>query len=52
MPPVADAVAPPFENPLQLTLESTTADATSAVGSVIVVLWVAVKPALSVTVTV
>ena len=52
VPPVALAVAPPSEKPLQLTLLSTTVAATNAAGSVIVGLEVAVHPLLSVTVTV
>ena len=46
------AVAPPSLNPLQVTLLSTTIEATIPAGSVIVELDVEVHPLLSVTVTV
>ena len=52
LPPVADAVAPPSDNPLHVTLLSTTAEADNTDGSVTVLLAVAVQPFASVTVTV
>ena len=52
LPPVADAVAPPSDNPLHVTLLSTTAEADNTDGSVTVALLVDVQPLLSVTVTV
>ena len=52
LPPVADAVAPPSDNPLHVTLLSTTAEADNTAGSVTVLLAVAVQPFASVTVTV
>ena len=51
VPPVALAVAPPSEKPLQLTLLSTTLAADNAAGSVIVVDELSVQPFASVTVT-
>ena len=52
LPPVADAVAPPSDNPLHVTVLSTTAEADNTAGSVTVALLVEVQPLLSVTVTV
>jgi hypothetical protein len=52
VPPVAEAVAPPFANPLHVTLLSITALEKSSVGSVIVMDAVSVQPFASVTVTV
>ncbi len=52
LPPVANAVAPPSDNPLHVTLLSTTAEADNTAGSVTVLLAVAVQPFASVTVTV
>jgi len=52
VPPVAEAVAPPSVNPLQLTLLSTMAEETSIAGSVTVNDFVAILPFRSVMVTV
>ena len=52
VPPLPEAEAPPFENPLQLTLLSKLDDALNTVGSVIVVDDVDEQPLASVTVTV
>ena len=52
VPPVADAVAPPSDNPLQVMVESTCEAATNTVGSVTVDELVEVQPFASVTVTV
>ena len=52
VPPVADAVAPPSDNPLHVMVESTCEDATNTVGSVTVDELVEVHPFASVTVTV
>ena len=51
MPPPANAVAPPFANPLQVTLESTEVDTTNGAGSVITTDELVVQPLASVTVT-
>ena len=51
MPPVALAVAPPLEEPLQVTLESTTLDTAKATGSVTATLEVSKHPLASVIVT-
>ena len=52
VPPVSDAVAPPSDKPLQETLESTTAAATSKAGSVMFTDAVSFHPFTSVIVTV
>ena len=52
VPPVADAVAPPSDNPLHVMVESTCEAATNTVGSVTVDELVDVQPFASVTVTV
>ena len=51
MPPDPLAVAPPSLNPLQLALLSTTVDATTLAGSVMIVLVLSVHPLASDTVT-
>ena len=48
VPPVALAVAPPSDNPLHVTLESTCVDATNTLGSVTVADDVEVHPFASV----
>ena len=50
VPPVAEAVKPPLDNPLHVTFESTTIDDTNAVGSEITTEFVAVTELASVTV--
>jgi hypothetical protein len=51
VPPVDEAVAPPFEIPLHVVFESTTLEAINIAGSVIVVELVEVHPFASVMVT-